>query len=98
MSLLGFGVGAFSAAMPAVILDVTPAQETASAMGVNQVVRSVGFSVGSTLSALILAAYTGDGELFPSSQGYASAAWIGVGITALALVIAATSRARPVRR
>ncbi|HWG26026.1 MFS transporter [Actinospica sp.] len=98
MSLLGFGVGAFSAAMPAVILDVTPAQETASAMGVNQVVRSIGFSVGSTLSALILAAYTAGGAVFPSSQGYATAAWIGVAVTALALVIAATSRARPARR
>jgi predicted MFS family arabinose efflux permease len=98
MSLLGFGVGAFSAAMPAVILDVTPAQETASAMGVNQVVRSIGFSLGSTLSALILAAYTADGALFPSSRGYASAGWIGIGVTALALVLAAMSRARPVRR
>lgn len=98
MSLLGFGVGAFSAAMPAVILDVTPAAETASAMGVNQVVRSVGFSMGSTLSALILAAYTGAGAVFPASHGYAAAAWIGAAITALAVLIAATSRARPMRR
>ena len=98
MSLLGFGVGAFSAAMPAVILDVTPAEETASAMGVNQVVRSVGFSVGSTISALILASYTAAGAVFPSSRGYAAAAWIGVAVTALAVLIAATSRARPVRR
>jgi MFS family permease len=98
MSLLGFGVGAFSAAMPAGILDVTPAQETASAMGVNQAVRSIGFSLGSTLGALILAAYTADGAVFPSSRGYGSAAWIGVGVTVLASVIAATSRARPVRR
>lgn len=97
MSLLGFGVGAFSAAMPAVILAVTPAEETASAMGVNQVVRSIGFSLGSTLSALILAAYTAAGAVFPGSEGYASAAWIGVGVTALALVIAITSRARPER-
>jgi predicted MFS family arabinose efflux permease len=95
MSLLGFGVGAFSAAMPAVILAVTPAEETAGAMGVNQVVRSIGFSLGSTLSALILAAYTAAGAVFPSSAGYASAAWIGVGIMAFALVIAVTSRARP---
>ena len=88
MSLLGLGVGAFSAAMPAVILEVTPQQETASAMGVNQVVRSTGFSLGSTLSALILAAYTPGGALFPASQGYATTAWAGTAITALALVIA----------
>ena len=60
MSLLGLG-GGFSAAMPAVILQVTPEQETASAMGVNQVVRSTGFSLGSTFSALVLAASTAGG-------------------------------------
>jgi predicted MFS family arabinose efflux permease len=98
MSLLGLGVGAFSAAMPAVILDVTPAQETASAMGVNQVVRSIGFSLGSALSPLILAAYTPSRAIFPTSDGYAAAAWIGVGVTGLALVIATMSRARPERR
>ena len=90
MSLLGLGVGGFSAAMPAVILEVTPQQETASAMGVNQVVRSTGFSLGSTLSALILAAYTPGGALFPASQGYATTAWTGTAVTAVALVIALT--------
>ena len=90
MSLLGLGVGGFSAAMPAVILEVTPQQETASAMGVNQVVRSTGFSLGSTLSALILAAYTQGGAVFPASQGYATTAWAGTAVTAVALVIALT--------
>ena len=90
MSLLGLGVGGFSAAMPAVILQVTPEQETASAMGVNQVVRSTGFSLGSTLSALVLAAYTAGGAVFPASQGYVTAAVAGAGVTALALVIGLT--------
>lgn len=87
MSLLGFGVGAFSAAMPAVILEVTPEQETSSAMGVNSVVRSSGFSLGSTLGALLLAAYTPAGALFPNSVGYTVAAWIGAAVTAVALAI-----------
>ncbi|GAA2061538.1 MFS transporter [Catenulispora yoronensis] len=93
MSLLGFGVGAFSAAMPAVILAVTPAQETASAMGVNQVVRSIGFSIGSTLSALVLAAATPAGSVFPKEDGYGTAAWIGVGVTLLALGLASGASA-----
>lgn len=92
MSLLGFGVGAFSAAMPAVILAVTPPRETASAMGVNQVVRSIGFSIGSTLSALLLAASTPAGAVFPKEDGYATAAWIGAAVTALALALTATAR------
>ncbi len=59
-------------------------------MGVNQVVRSTGFSLGSTLSALILAAYTQGGAVFPASQGYATTAWAGTAVTAVALVIALT--------
>ncbi|WP_370369694.1 MFS transporter [Catenulispora sp. GP43] len=94
MTLLGLGVGAFSAAMPAVILEVTPARETASAMGVNQVVRSIGFSLGSTLSALLLAAHTPAGALFPTDEGFTAAAWIGAAVTALALGISFTLRPR----
>ncbi|MFL6113608.1 MAG: MFS transporter [Catenulispora sp.] len=91
MALLGFGVGAFSAAMPAVILAATPAPETASAMGVNQVVRSIGFSMGSTLSALLLAAATPSGAVFPKYSGYSTAAWIGAAVTVVALVLAKSS-------
>jgi predicted MFS family arabinose efflux permease len=90
MSILGFGVGAFSAAMPAVILAATPKAETASAMGVNQVVRSVGFSIGSALGGLILAGYTT--HLFPREAGYTTAAWTGVATTAATLVIIAALR------
>ena len=92
MSVLGFGVGAFSAAMPAVILAVTPAHETASAMGVNQVVRSIGFSIGSTVSALLLAASTPAGAVFPKESGYGTAAWIGAAVTVLALVLTILAR------
>lgn len=94
MSLLGLGVGGFSAAMPAVILQVTPHQETASAMGVNQVVRSTGFSLGSTLSALVLATCTPAGAVFPTSSGYAVTAWTGTAVTALALITALTLNPR----
>ncbi|MEU8224280.1 MFS transporter [Kribbella sp. NPDC048915] len=87
IGILGFGVGAFSAAMPAVILAATPAAETASAMSVNAVVRSVGFSTGSALGGLILAVHTT--SVFPSESGYGVAAWIGVATTAATLMIIA---------
>jgi predicted MFS family arabinose efflux permease len=61
MAILGFGVGSFSAAMPAVILAVTPKSETSSAMSFNQVVRSVGFSLGSAVGGLVLAGGTDAG-------------------------------------
>jgi predicted MFS family arabinose efflux permease len=94
MSILGFGVGAFSAAMPALILAATPKAETASAMSVNEVVRSVGFSVGSALGGLILAAYTAD--VYPHQAGYTTAAGTGAATTtATLLIIAAIRHASP---
>jgi predicted MFS family arabinose efflux permease len=87
MAALGLGVGMFSAAMPAVILAVTPASETSSAMSFNQVVRSVGFSVGSALSGLILSAYTRPGTAFPADAGYGAAAWTGAAAMAVTIAL-----------
>lgn len=92
MGLLGLGVGTFSAAMPGTILAVAPASETSSAMSFNQVVRSVGFSIGSALSGLILSAYTnagtrGGGERFPTDHGYSVAAWVGVATMAATVMV-----------
>ena len=84
MGVLGFGVGSFSAAMPGVILAVTPQRETSSAMSFNQVVRSVGFSLGSALGGLVLAAGTDTGHLFPTDGAYSTAALVGIAVMALA--------------
>lgn len=90
MAILGFGVGSFSAALPAVVLPMVPSEETSSAMSINQVVRSVGFSFGSAIGGLVLAAGTSAGSIFPSEGAYSSAAWVGVGVTAAAAVTSAT--------
>ncbi len=92
MSLLGVGVGAFSAAMPALILSATPLDETASAMSFNQVVRGVGFSLGSAIGSLVLTAYTTGGHGFPSDAGYTAAAWTGAAVMALTLVLIVVRR------
>ncbi len=89
MGLLGFGVGGFSAVMPQVILAVTPSEETAAAMSLNQVVRSVGFSIGSAASGLILAAHTMTGTFSPTNSGYSTAAWTACALALLTIVLAA---------
>lgn len=94
MAILGCGVGSFSAAMPAVILAVTPASETSSAMGVNQVVRASGFALGSAVGGFILAAGTRAGQTFPANPAYTAAAWAGAAIMALTAIIAASLRRR----
>jgi len=52
--------------MPAVILAVTPPSETSSAMSFHQVVRSVGFSIGSAIGGLILSSFNETSSSFPS--------------------------------
>lgn len=83
MGVLGFGVGSFSAAMPGVILAVTPKSETSSAMSFNYVVRSVGYSLGSAIGGLVLAAGTNTGHLFPSDGAYTEAALVGIAAMAI---------------
>ncbi|MGW0663693.1 MFS transporter [Streptodolium elevatio] len=96
MGLLGFGVGGFSAAMPGVILAVTPKSETSSAMSFNYVVRSVGYSLGSATGGLILAAGTDTGRLFPDDDAYTTAALVGIAAMAVtAMTAIALARHRP---
>ena len=84
MAVLGFGVGSFSSAMPGVILAVTDPEETSSAMSVNQVVRSVGFSLGSAVGGLVLAAGTTD--TFPIDGAYTIASCIGAAIMVVTVI------------
>ncbi|MCG0283817.1 MFS transporter [Streptomyces sp. PSAA01] len=96
MSVLGFGVGSFSAAMPGVILAVTPKSETSSAMSINYVVRSVGYSLGSAIGGLVLAAGTATGHIFPKDSAYTTAALVGLAamaITTMTSLVLARKRA-----
>jgi MFS family permease len=89
MAILGFGVGSFSAAIPAVILATTPRSETSSAMSFNQVVRGTGFALGSALGGLVLAAFTPAGRVFPDNGAYTAAAWVGVLVMEAAVWVSA---------
>ena len=87
MAILGFGVGSFSAALPGVILAGTPKSETSSAMSFNYVVRSVGYSLGSAIGGLVLAAGTNRGQLFPEDSAYTTAALVGIAAMAMVTMI-----------
>ncbi|MBY4383015.1 MFS transporter [Rhodococcus fascians] len=90
MAVLGFGVGSFSATMPAVVLSAVPDEETSSAMSVNQVVRSVGFAVGSAVGGLVLAAGTPNTGTFPSDEAYTIAAFYGMAAVFAAAIVSAS--------
>ncbi|MFF3574782.1 MFS transporter [Nocardia jiangxiensis] len=84
MGLAGFGIGVVFAVNPAQIHRGVPPQETGSANSFYQVLRYVGYSVGSALSATLLVVHTPSGSNTPRENGYNAAAWTGI----IALVIA----------
>ncbi len=88
MALAGIGVGTVFASMPVLIVNSVPGSETGSALGFNQVLRTVGSSIGSAMSAAVLAAHTTSASPFPTDGGYTQSAMIGVAVWILAMVVA----------
>jgi MFS family permease len=88
MAIVGAGLGYTFAAIPGLIVRAVPEQETGSAMGFYQVVRYIGFSIGSALAASILAAHTPVGQHLPTESGFAIALWVGAGLCVVAAVVA----------
>jgi MFS family permease len=88
MAVAGLGVGAAFAAFPALVISTVPSSETGSAMSLNQVLRYVGFAIGSALTATVLAAATPEGAAAPSSEGYSAIAVLGFAVCLLTAVVA----------
>ena len=88
MAVAGLGVGACFAAFPALVVSAVPPSETGSAMSLNQVLRYVGFAVGSALTATVLAAATPSGGAAPAGSGYTTVAAIGVAVCLTTALVA----------
>ncbi|MFJ8755109.1 MFS transporter [Streptomyces sp. NPDC102441] len=86
MALAGLGVGMNFAVTPALVVSSVPAHETGSAMSFNQVVKYIGYSAGSALSAVILQATTSPGQAFPPESGYRTAGLTGCAVWAVTAV------------
>ncbi|MFE9067925.1 MFS transporter [Streptomyces violaceusniger] len=71
--LLGNGVGAAYAVMPLLIVRHVPPSETGSATSFNQVLRTVGGSMGSAAISAIMLAYTPAGGDLPRGTAYTTA-------------------------
>ena len=89
MAIAGLGIGCTFAALPGLIVASVPAHETGSAMSFNQVLRYVGYSAGSALSATVLEAHTPAGGQLPTGSGYTTVAVIGAVVLAVAAVVSA---------
>lgn len=88
---VSIGTAIAFAAMPTLVMASAPRSETASANGVNTLVRSLGTSSGSAVIALVFASLTVtvDGVVYPSGGAMALAHWIGVTMCALSLLVGA---------
>jgi MFS family permease len=95
VGIAGLGIGFTFAAMPGFIIRAVPHNETGSATGFYQVLRNIGLSVGSALSAAILLGYTKGHQIFPEVGGFRAALLIS---TALGVVTAIVSFALPGKR
>ena len=95
VGLAGIGVGFTFAAMPGFIVRAVPSKDTGSATGFYQVLRSIGLSVGSALSATVLTAYTDHGHTFPTVGGFRATLILAA---ALCLATALISYVLPGRR
>ncbi|MBV9593064.1 MAG: MFS transporter, partial [Actinobacteria bacterium] len=88
MGLLGLGMGSSFSVMPRMIVGVVPISETSSALSLNQVVRTVGSSIGSAMGASVLAAYTYAPDPLPRNHGYTVGAILGIGLSLLTVIVA----------
>ncbi|WP_328721889.1 MFS transporter [Streptomyces sp. NBC_00247] len=87
MGVAGLGVGCTFAVMPGLIVNAVPAHETGSAISFNQVVRTIGYTTGSVVSAVVLEAHTAPGRILPTDSGYQAAAWLGCAIWVVAGIV-----------
>jgi len=93
MAVTGVGVGSVFAVAPRLIAAAVPAEETSSALAMTQVVRGIGFSVGSALTAAILATHTPRGSSLPSNSAYSVTAMVGVAVCVATATIGLMMRA-----
>ena len=106
-TLVGIGTAMAFAAMPTLIMSSVPITETASANGLNSLVRSIGTSLASTLVAAIMATYTVEvgGVTFATERAFgvvlllgAVAAGICAGLAALVPTVQRTHHERELAR
>lgn len=87
MAVGGLGSGFTFSSLPGLIVPHVPQAETGSALAFNQLLRYLGFSVGSASSVALLEVYGGDGWAFTaaalSMAAVCLAAGVGIGLAGL---------------
>jgi EmrB/QacA subfamily drug resistance transporter len=82
------GIAFAFAAMPNLIVAAVPTTQTGQATGFNAVVRSVGSSVGTQVTAVVVASSIAAGATLPRDSGYTTALALCAGVSLVAAVLA----------
>jgi EmrB/QacA subfamily drug resistance transporter len=85
--LMGLGIGLVYAALPNLIVEAVPADQTGVATGINTIARTVGGAFGTQIAASAIAATVVAGAL-PTEHGFTVAFAIVTGFLALAIAAA----------
>ncbi|WP_432002415.1 MFS transporter [Streptomyces sioyaensis] len=88
--IIGAGIGFAYGALPLLIMGGVPVNETAAANAFNTLLRSIGTSIASAASGVILAQMTTDfaGHALPSENSFKAIMGIGCGAALIALLLA----------
>jgi MFS family permease len=86
-ALAGLAIGFTTGAMPGFIVRAVARTETGSATGFYQVVRSIGLTLGSAVSAAVLMAHTRRGQALPGVAGFRDTLLIAAAICAATAVL-----------
>ncbi|MER7706383.1 MFS transporter [Kitasatospora sp. NPDC097605] len=85
-AVLGFGTGLVLSTLPALVIDVSPADRTGIATGLYSTAKTLGGSVGSAVFAAVLTTMTVRGGTVPTVSAYTTVWWlcaaVSLGITA----------------
>jgi MFS family permease len=98
LAAVGLGLGAFTPANNAAIMDAAPAEQSGMAGGMLNMTRGIGTATGVALAGLVLsiaASHAGATHPQPASTGFAAAATMLAGVAALAAVLAALGPEQP---
>ena len=82
--VMAIGMGLAFAAMPNLIVEAVPRSKTGEATGFNALVRSVGASLGSQVTASIIAGSAVAGSVVPTDDGFVRAFFVAAGVALLA--------------
>jgi EmrB/QacA subfamily drug resistance transporter len=82
--VMSIGFGLVFSAIPNLIVSAVPVTQTGEAIGVNALVRSVGASLGTQVTAAIIAGSAAAGSPLPTNGGYTAAFLACAGVAVLA--------------